>query len=345
VTRARWIALAAVLPLLGIGCGKVLGFEDDKLVQGGGGAATVGATGPDGSGADSGEPSDSAGTTFGAGASQGGRAGSSSAEGGAAGRARGGSADSGSGGAAVAGESSTTGGTAGSGGAGAKPCAGRAGPDMVRVGAYCIDRTEVTRRQYREFFLQHTDPSLVESCEWKMSFTDVGVDASEFDFPVGYVDWCDAKGYCEWAGKRLCGKIGTGGALIDDEIYTADARSDEWYRACSSGGTRTYVYGQSYDATACNITTEEMSAMGEKSPASKVGSYPECRTAAGVLDLLGNVWEWENACNDGAGIAPADAKCAHRGGSSYFLQETCIGRMSQARSFTAPDLGFRCCSD
>jgi formylglycine-generating enzyme required for sulfatase activity len=123
--------------------------------------------------------------------------------------------------------------------------------------------------------------------------------------------------------------------VIDDDIYTNDVKVDEWYRVCSQGGVSDYPYGKTYDGTRCNFSNQ-MSA---------VNTYPGCVTPDGVLDLLGNVFEWENACDETASSDPQQVTCAHRGGSAFSGGDTCISKRNQVRSFTAPDLGFRCCSD
>ena len=34
--------------------------------------------------------------------------------------------------------------------------------------------------------------------------------AGQEDYPVVNVDWCDAASFCQWSGKRLCGRLGPG---------------------------------------------------------------------------------------------------------------------------------------
>jgi len=327
------------------GCGKILGFGDDRVAPGEGSAGES----PMGAAAAPSEPTETGGAQASSGGGQGAHAGDMASDGGA-GPSRGGSTTAiggvaGAGGAgnaagqALAAGNAGAAGDGGSGGSGPAPCAGHAGPKMVRVGSYCIDRTEVTKSQYREFLVDAAhplDPKDVASCEWKTSFTDNTVDLpTDFDLPVGNVDWCDAKAYCEWAGKRLCGKIG-GGALRNEAIDIKDADRDEWYNVCSQGGQLAYVYGQSYEANVCNADTHAFSA---------VEKYPGCVSVDGVFDLLGSVWEWQNACGSDAGKAPDQVECAHRGGSAYFEPKSCLDVNSQVRSFRADDLGFRCCSD
>jgi formylglycine-generating enzyme required for sulfatase activity len=328
------------------GCASLLGFEDDRL-SGDSSAPKAGETH---------HVPASAGAAGAGGATStvehAGNGGVTAADAGAGGTQRGISGEGGNGGQTTEAGAGGYGGVAGAGGAlggdgaaagesttgGSPPadCGGHAGPKMVRVGTFCIDETEVTLKQFREFTLDHVDPATVKSCEWKEAFADLPVERANFDLPVDFVDWCDAKAYCEWAGKRLCGKIG-GGALKTDPIYTADASQDEWFRTCSDDGSLEYVYGNSYQPNVCN--TEQAHEM------SRVGTYPGCMTKAGVLDLLGNVFEWENACDEDASGNPAQAKCAHRGGSAYTGDTRCSEYATEARSFTAPDLGFRCCSD
>jgi formylglycine-generating enzyme required for sulfatase activity len=148
------------------------------------------------------------------------------------------------------------------------------------------------------------------------------------------VDWCDAYAYCQWAGKRLCGRIG-GGPLGFDEI--ADATQSQWHRACSAGGTQPYPYGDVYDRDACNGVER---GAGDALP---VGQLADCEGGyPGIFDLSGNIWEWEDACDgfDGA------SNCRMRGGSfndvAFGLRcsaDPIPGRLSHAN-----DLGFRCCA-
>jgi len=341
----------AVAAFLAFGCAKVLGFEDDTLAgQSGaagtgfdnGGAAAGHAAGGHAQTAHGGRDAADGGSESGVG---GGAGGAVFSQGGAH-QGEAGEGDTGGVGVIAGGGASNfpSGGTGGQGGvmnsagSGGAPCSGH--PDMVLVRTssgtnYCIDKTEVTRKQYKEFSIHPLAPSEVASCNWKGKFSDNEVAAGEFDLPAGYVDWCDAKAYCQWAGKRLCGKIG-GGELDLQLIHIAEANTDEWFRVCSQAGASKYPYGKTYDASRCNFSNDQMSA---------VGKYDGCATPDGVVDLLGNVWEWENACDETATSDPQKVQCAHRGGSAFSGASVCSDNAWQVRSFTAPDLGFRCCSD
>jgi hypothetical protein len=216
---------------------------------------------------------------------------------------------------------------------GTNPCPSGGGPRMVPVSAtdgpsYCIDSTEVTKKQYADFLA--TTPSTTgqpANCTWNLSFVPTAgfpPATGDENKPVGYVDWCDAIAFCAWAGKRLCGKIG-GGPLT----MAAATQSDlsQWDNACSAGGNQSYPYGDSFVDGACNTGS-----------VSDVKASPCCQGGVpGVYDLVGNAIEWEDAC-DAKSPNIESQQCASRGGSD------CDSIDTHGRKEKLANLGFRCCS-
>lgn len=256
-----------------------------------------------------------------------------------------------------------SGGTAGTGGSGAggtggaPNCAGICGsagcpacegPAMMPATTlegdpYRIDSTEVTNADYEKFLFAAVNPTTQPAdCSWNTTFvpntSDVGCTAAVYDpvnradYPVVCVDWCDARAYCEWAGKRLC--MHTGGAP------TNGAPAAEWTGACSAQFTKTFPYADTYDPAACNGKDHGTAALVP------VASLTTCEGGTpGLHDLSGNAREWAGSC-DGAG---ADAECSSLGGSYKSPENSlkCFGGVNTipARSFVTNDLGFRCCAD
>lgn len=149
--------------------------------------------------------------------------------------------------------------------------------------------------------------------------------ASADDMARTCVDWCDAAAFCHWAGMRLCGGPGPD---------FQDARTSDWFSACSDGGPRQYPYADTFDAAACNVGS------GGPWPADGATARTTCRAASGVRDLIGNVAEW---VNEGCG----DGQCLTRGGS--FLQggrDITCGASQPSLPITSAraDTGFRCCA-
>lgn len=139
------------------------------------------------------------------------------------------------------------------------------GPDMVRLPEdFCIDKTEVTRGQYQAWL--DTSPSTsgqTGACSGNNDFTPScsWTPGSDGNMPVVCVDWCDAKAFCDGAGKRLCGRIGDGGGY-PFESYD-DASVSEWHAACTSGGSYDYPYGNDLDTTLCRgADAEDVSTWG-----------------------------------------------------------------------------------
>ncbi len=268
--------------------------------------------------------------------------------GGATGAAGNGAA-SGMGGSAGAGGIGGAGGNGGSGGAGGSGgCPAAPGPPMVDVGGYCIDATEVTNAHYAAFLatsppIQNQPFYCYNGPAWPL-LNDINFVPSggwppppgKENHPVVYVDWCDARAYCVWAGKRLCGKIGGGQMPYNDY---ANASQSQWYRACSAAGTLDYPYGNSYEPLSCNGQDYGAGATLPVGQAAQCeGGYP------GIFDLSGNVHEWEDACN---GVSGNNDGCHIRGGSylvsaSHLLK--CGSPFSVNRQSATYTRGFRCCA-
>lgn len=212
-----------------------------------------------------------------------------------------------------------------------------------------IDRTEVTRRHYEAWLAKSPDTRDQPGyCAWNGSYapdeacmrvdekaTCTGSDCE--NHPQVCVDWCDAHAYCEAVGKRLCGRVGGGASPFES---TADSTASQWYAACSADGALAYGYGD-HGAASCN--TVELG-IGRTIEA---GGLPDCRSSVpgydGVLDMSGNVWEWEDSCRESVG---GDDFCHVRGGSfNSVTEKLACGEAHQfLRSFASYFVGFRCCS-
>ena len=204
---------------------------------------------------------------------------------------------------------------------------------------YCIHKTEVTNDQHAAFLAANV-PTQTQSqeCAWNSSYVPKYLwppNGPRGNYPVTYVDWCDASAYCKWAGMRLCGNV-NGGPL--DPADATSPNADAWYNACSNGGVLTYPYGNSFNTEACGGMFAQ-DAVAVKGNAGCEGGVDN------VFDLSGNVAEWEDACNMTTG---PDDMCLVRGGSYDSFQPAkfaCTAAEPMKRSAAYNDVGFRCCSN
>lgn len=233
------------------------------------------------------------------------------------------------------------------------PCPATEGPAQVFVAVpapgFCIDATEVSRRQYQRFLDAKAGSTTGqrENCAWNTTFTPATwpPSESELELPVVLVDWCDADAYCAWAGKRLCGGLG-GGPLALASVN--DAATDTWFSACSRNGTQRYPYGDAFETASCASGGHALAGVGASADCE--GGY------SGLFDLSGNVREWTDACEVPSGESPAtEFGCLVRGGSiedNDLEALECRARDGGA-AMEFPDLefidakepwvGFRCC--
>jgi formylglycine-generating enzyme required for sulfatase activity len=187
-------------------------------------------------------------------------------------------------------------------------------PVTVRkLGAFRIDRTEVTRAQYAR---------CVAARKCKPVSVDVGQDD---DLPVTNVDWFQARAYCAFAGGRL-------------------PTEDEWEKAARGSDGRVYPWGNDLDCAHANWGNfENEGPCAGKNPGMPVavGSYPQGASPYGALDLAGNVWEWTADKYD-----RDPTRRVVRGGSccSYFVEPRASNRNAWAPNHRDGDLGFRCVS-
>jgi len=206
---------------------------------------------------------------------------------------------------------------------------------MVRVPEdYCVDSTEVTRGTYEAWRTSSGVLTSHASCAWKVGVINAAAAGAE-GLPAVSIDWCDAVSFCEGMGKRLCGRIG-GGANSQADVF--DSTLSQWFNACSSHEQYDYQYGDTFDSTACNAA----GGVGEViEPASRETCQSPDLAYAGIFDLSGNVWEWEDSC----AAAGQSAACWIRGGDWLSGVDSACGVSSQARSTRGAQTGFRCCAD
>ena len=216
-------------------------------------------------------------------------------------------------------------------------CPSREGPAMIRVDDFCIDSTEVTRAQYARFVAAVGTgaklPANAKQCRI-LNKEVTPIDPEEAfpprkegpDHPVRLVDWCDAKAYCQWAGKDLCG--GLGGRKLTPKEATDPSKS-QWAKACTEGGAKRFAYGDSHVTGRCVEGPDPSQPKNEKCE----GGYP------GLFDMVGNVAEWVDACDD-----DPSTSCALVGHAPEREISSCTWVDAPPGDIPWNNAGVRCCA-
>jgi eukaryotic-like serine/threonine-protein kinase len=167
---------------------------------------------------------------------------------------------------------------------------------IVYLDAYYIDKYEVTNSLYKACVdVGACKPPRQVNSNTRTNY----YDSPEFsDYPVGYVDWNQAKSYCEWRGGSL-------------------PTEAQWEKAARGTDGRTYPWGEGIDCNRANYDKNisssgevgcpvEMSFVGNfltygliaplamgvtVGDTTAVGSYPRGISPYGAYDMAGNVWE------------------------------------------------------
>lgn len=137
---------------------------------------------------------------------------------------------------------------------------------------YAMAKTPVTNAQYAAFLqaTNHDPPPHWNIWFWKRRWPPVG----RQNHPVVNVSWHDALAYCQW----LSGVTGKSYRLPSEA---------EWEKGARGTDGRIYPWGDVWDATRCNTAEGR-----QKEDTTPVGIYPEGASPYGLLDMIGNVWEW-----------------------------------------------------
>ena len=199
----------------------------------------------------------------------------------------------------------------------------------MHIESFYIDQYPVTNAQFKKFMdatHYHPKDDLNFLRDWKNGNYPAGWE----NRPVTWVSLEDARAYASWAGKRL-------------------PHEWEWQYAAQGTDRRLYPWGNEWDASAVPVP-DKSRAMRPPDP---VDAHPKGASPFGVMDLVGNVWQWTEEFVDEhtrAGILRGGNYYQPQGAIWYFPEAyrlTEHGKLllmspSMDRSAT---VGFRCVVD
>ncbi len=150
--------------------------------------------------------------------------------------------------------------------------------------------------------------------------------------PVVGVDWFAATAYCIWL--SAFDAVGNGVDLPPVNNMPYRLPEEEEWEWGSSGGTRQYPW-----AAELGPPTDQLANYGEMIDATtSVDSYPQGATPEGLMDMAGNVWEWQGNWFD-----REKSSRSLRGGSWMYSSGNlrCSVRIDRHPGLRGHDLGFR----
>jgi formylglycine-generating enzyme required for sulfatase activity len=217
----------------------------------------------------------------------------------------------------------------------------------IYLDGYWMGKTEVTVKQYMQF-VDSTDshyPAWLEmgnsgniKTGYKDLYKKLGAALTGDNYPIVGVSWNDAAAYCEWLSKKsgLKFKLST---------------ETQWEKAARGIDGREYPWGdQEPDEDLANFGF----CIGKTT---SVDLYSQGESPYGLLDMVGNVWEWcndwyysdyYNNSPDKNPPGPETGACrVFRGGGWHNNAKSirCATRNDSVPSFRVDDIGFRLCME
>ena len=199
----------------------------------------------------------------------------------------------------------------------------------MRLKSFWIDKFPVTNARFEQFLEAthyHPEDDLNFLRDWKDGTYPTGWG----DRPVTWVALEDARAFATWAGKRL-------------------PYEWEWQYAAQGADGRLYPWGKNWNAAAVPDPDKSRTMRGPD----PVDAHPAGASPFGVMDLVGNVWQWTNEVLDEhtrAGILRGGSYYQPQGSLWYFPQAYKLEEhgklllMAPGRDRSGA-LGFRCVVD
>lgn len=158
----------------------------------------------------------------------------------------------------------------------------------MQIPAFHIDTYPVTNAAYKAF-IDASGYRPADTQNYLRHWTAGSFPAVLADRPVVWISLDDARAYARWAGKRL-------------------PTSWEWQYAAQGADGRLYPWGNAWD----DARVPKPETGREPGPPAPVNAHPAGASPFGVMDLVGNVWQWTDEFHD-----EHTRSAVLRGGSIY----------------------------
>ena len=169
----------------------------------------------------------------------------------------------------------------------------------IEIRTFFIDKYPVTNAQFKKF-LDATKYHPQDDLNFLRDWSNGNYPQGWANKPVTWVSQEDARGYAAWAGKRL-------------------PHEWEWQIAAQGTDNRAYPWGNDWKPSAVPVPDKSRTMRGPDD----VASHPEGASPFGVMDLVGNVWQWTDEFVDDhtrAAILRGGSYYQPQGSKWYFPQ-------------------------
>jgi gamma-glutamyl hercynylcysteine S-oxide synthase len=200
---------------------------------------------------------------------------------------------------------------------------------VMQINSFWIDKYPVTNEQFKKFLdATHYHPK--DDLNFLRDWSNGNYPAGWDNKPVTWVSLEDARAYASWAGKRL-------------------PHEWEWQYAAQGTDGRIYPWGNEWNADAVPVPDKSRTMRGPDA----VSAHPKGASPFGVIDLVGNVWQWTEEFQDEhtvGGILRGGSYYQPQGSIWYFPQAYKLSQHGKLLMM-APSidrsgaLGFRCAQD
>jgi formylglycine-generating enzyme required for sulfatase activity len=201
---------------------------------------------------------------------------------------------------------------------------------LLPIHAFWIDKYPVTNAQFKSF-LDTTHYHPADDHNFLKDWVDGSYPVGWSNKPVTWISIEDARAYAAWAGKRL-------------------PHEWEWQYAAQGPEDQDYPWGRE---AMPGVTTPRRDRGTVLLPPSDVDAHPKGASPFGVMDLVGNVWQWTDEYVDEhtrAAILLGGSHYEPQGSKWYFPQAYRLSEHGKYLLMTpgmdrSGTIGFRCVVD